>query len=249
MTSSLSPIAAQRARNARMQAEAEAIASQHSGRVIPELLADTPVVLMPANTRELVPLPDAERAEFLANLRVQMDAAFALPLRDNLAPMSEKEVSERADAGELMSRDPALPAEMVLGGCSTCRGDCCTAGGTHAFLRAESLVRVRAQQAQLGEIADSMDAMTALYVAALPETHYEKSCVYHARFGCTLTRQLRSNLCNRYQCGELTQLSRALDAAGSSRAYVGAADSHHLLRMALIDGDVVALSIGSVADD
>lgn len=248
MTSSLGPIAAQRARNARMQAEAEELASRHAARTIPELLADTPVVLMPANTRELVPLPASERDAFLAHLHTQATAAFALPLRDNAELMSAQASSERDDAGETMSRDVGLPAEMVLGSCSTCRGDCCTSAGTHAFLKAESLVRVRAQQSHLGESADSLESLVALYVAALPAEHYEQSCVFHARYGCTLARHLRSNLCNRYQCGELTQLSRALDATGATRAYVGAADSHHLLRMALIDGDIRPIPFDQASD-
>lgn len=57
--------------------------------------------------------------------------------------------------------------------------------------------------------------------------------------GCTLQRTLRSNLCNRYQCGELTQLSRALQGTGATRAFVGAATGDRLERMAAVGVDGV----------
>lgn len=237
MTSSLGPIAAQRARNARMQAEAEQIAATHAAAHGVD--ATVPVVMLPANTRALVPLPDRAREAFLAHLRGVIAESFAQPLRDNLDAMSAQAASERDDAGETMSRDDGLPAYMVLGGCSTCRGDCCTSGGTRAFLKADSLVRVRAQRVTLGVHEENPAAIEALYVAALPAEHYADSCVFHARLGCTLRRELRSNLCNRYQCGELTQLRRALDASGAAMAYVASASGDALQRVALIRPDAV----------
>ena len=239
MTPSQGPLAAQRARTARLQAQADGIAA---GRRAAHQVGDSPampVVLVPVNIRELVPLPAAARDGFRAHLATVVAEAFARPLRDNAAPMSAQEASERDDAGETLSRDPGLPAHMVLGSCATCRGDCCTAGGTRAFLTADAVHRVRAQRVTLGEDAPTPAAITALYEGALPPEHYEGSCVFHARLGCTLRRDLRSNLCNRYQCGELTQLSRALQATGATRAFVGAATDRRLERMAAIGIDSV----------
>jgi hypothetical protein len=45
---------------------------------------------------------------------------------------------------------------------------------------------------------------------------------------------LRSDLCNRYVCGGLTHLMRALDDSDDTMAFVAAADSVQLRRMALI---------------
>lgn len=232
MSNTLGPIAAQRARNARMQADAEAIAAQHARAHGVD--ASVPVVMVPANTRALVPLPDHAREAFLAHLRGVIAEAFAQPLRDNLEAMSAQATSERADAGEIMSRDEGLAGYMVLGGCSTCRGDCCTSGGTRAFLKPDSLVRVRAQRVTLGVHDEDAAAIEALYVAALPAEHYEDSCVFHGRLGCTLRRELRSNLCNRYQCGELTQLRRVLDERGADSAYLASASGDALQRVSLV---------------
>lgn len=232
MSNTLGPIAAQRARNVRMQAEAEQIAAHHAQAH--GIDASVPVVMVPANTRALVPLPDDAREAFLSHLRGVIADAFAEPLRDDLDARRADVTSSRADAGEIMSRDDGLPGYMVLGGCSTCRGDCCTSGGTRAFLKADSLRRVRSQRVTLGVSGDDASAIEALYVEALPAVHYEGSCVFHARLGCTLGRELRSNLCNRYQCGELTQLRRALDARGAQSAYIASASRDALQRVALV---------------
>lgn len=240
MTAPWGMLAARRARAAQLQAEADAIAARHVGAPRTEGVPDLPVVLVPANTRALAPLPEAARAGFRVHLDAVIADAFASPLRDNAEGMSAQQAGERADAGETASRDAGLPAHMVLGSCATCRGDCCTAGGTRAFLTADSLMRVRAQRVTLGVPGESPDAIAALYLDRLPAVHYEGSCVFHARTGCALPRGLRANLCNRYQCGELTQLSRALGETGAASAYVGAASDERLERMALVGAAGVA---------
>lgn len=239
MSSTLGPIAAQRARNARMTAEVAQIAAAHARSGADRDRSDArslPVVLLPANTRSLVPLPTASRAAFLASFDLALARAMALPLPlpDAVEPTATDEARARADAGDAASWDASLSLGMVGGSCGTCGGACCTAGGTHAFLKADSLLRIRAQRAGEAQAEDRPEAIRALYVAALPAEHYHDSCVFHARDGCTLPRGLRSNLCNRYQCGGLTQLSRALTTSGAHAAYVGAADATQLLRVALV---------------
>lgn len=237
MSSTLGPIAAQRARNARLTAEVAQIAAAHAragadrdGRDARPL----PVVLLPANTRSLVPLPAASRDAFLASLDLVLARAMALPLPDEAEPTATDEARARADAGDAASWDASLSLGMVGGSCGTCGGACCTAGGTHAFLKEDSLRRIRAQRAEGSKAEDTPEAIRALYVAALPAEHYRDSCVFHARDGCTLSRGLRSNLCNRYQCGGLTQLSRALTTSGARAVYVGAADATQVQRVALV---------------
>lgn len=233
------PIAAQRARNARLAAQAAEFAARDEERSLgstggPRSL---PVILLPANTRNTEPLPAERRDAFLEGLRVRLDAIFTDAVRDDNAAMSEVARAAMDDAvppaSQTATEDIGLRGAILGAACGTCRGECCTAGGTHAFLRADSLVRVRAFLARdAGEIAAS--AIVAEYTRFLPERHYRGSCVYHTPSGCALPRTLRSNLCNRYLCGGLTQLSRALDATGGESAYVAAADSVHLRRVALL---------------
>jgi hypothetical protein len=59
--------------------------------------------------------------------------------------------------------------------------------------------------------------------------------VFHAFAGCTLPRTLRSNLCNRYLCGGLTQLARTTVARSEHAAFVAAVDDGgRLVRLALV---------------
>lgn len=219
------PIAAQRARNTRLREQAERIAQSVS-----RPNADSPIVLamVPANTRETTALPVATRQSFLDRLettvrRVFQDAPASAV--DGAGGMAGEMAMAAADAAD----SPAMAA--VLGrSCATCRGECCTAGGDHAFLRDDSIARVRREQPALDAAA-----MLARYADYLPARHYRGSCVYHASDGCTLPRELRSNLCNRYVCGGLTQLRSALAGSASPSAFVAATDSVHLRRMALVD--------------
>jgi hypothetical protein len=242
------PIAAQRARNARLVAQAADYAAwddQHTARRSadgrPGDAPALPVILLPANTRNTETLPAQSREAFLDRLRARLAAVFAHPVRDDTAGMSGEARAAMEDAAppETPVSGQGAPAgrDTVLGlACSTCRGECCTAGGTHAFLREDSLVRVRAFLSRDGATVDA-GQLEATYARYLPARHYRGSCVYHTPTGCALPRTLRSNLCNRYLCGGLTQLSRALDASGGDAAYVAAADSVHLRRVARLSID------------
>jgi len=235
MPSRESPIAAQRARNARLSAQAEQIArDDRAEHGLPEL----PVILLPANSRNTTELPEASRDAFLDKLRGTIAAAFSEAVRDNHAPMSAEAESARRDAwGQdadwaLPESIPAMP-DLIGASCGTCRGECCTAGGTHGFLHADSITRVRAQLTDEGETVTA-ESLEARYASHLPMRHYRGSCVFHTTAGCNLPRALRSNLCNRYVCGGLAQLTRALVASAQTSAYVAAADSVHLRRVALV---------------
>jgi hypothetical protein len=212
----------QRARNARLARQATRIATADAD--LAGKRGSLPVVMLPANSRGMVPLPDESRAEFLAALRTTADRVFAQPVRDNSAPMS----AEAGAARDNTVNDSNL-GSMLGSACGTCGGECCTAGGTHAFLRDDSLVRIRAQFADEGRVLTGSEFVQE-YARWLPEAHYRKSCVFHTTTGCELPRPMRSDLCNRYLCGGLTQLTRAIDAGGES--YIAAADSVHLRRVA-----------------
>lgn len=215
------PIAAQRERNVRIRETAERVAR---ATIVPGDGGTIPVAVVPANTRETEPVPPSVRRAFLERLQASLDRNAELPSRTDDMPGASPPVHEAPSA-----RAEELAA--LLGrSCATCRGECCTAGGDHAFLRADSVARIRHEHQSLGDAG-----LLALYNAHVPQRHYRGSCLFHETTGCALPRTLRSDLCNRYICGGLTQLTSALDATGGTVAFVGAADSVHLRRMALID--------------
>lgn len=219
-------LAARRARDATLLREAEQLAAPHQ----PPAHA-RPVVLLPANPRALTPVPLAAREAFRRHLRLQLTRAFAEPPAQHApAPPADTEDAEGPAAD---SADLAV-GPMLGAACGTCGGACCTAGGTHAFLKAASLVRVRRELSSEGMPALSAAEIEARYLDALPTVHYHDSCVFHGSAGCTLPRTLRSNLCNRYLCGGLTQLTRTTAAHGEHAAFVAAVDDGRLLRLALV---------------
>ena len=188
---------------------------------LPETAA---VALLPANTRVTEPVTAALQDRFVATIRAR--------LRDypsDVAP-PERRAHHDPEGGH------ALSVHALLGqGCATCGGACCTRGGTHAFLSAAALRGTAAEHTQ----GDTGTPLETLYTRYLPATHYAGSCVFHGERGCTLPRALRSDTCNRYLCGELTALSRALTGAPGERAVVGAATWSSLERVAVIDASGV----------
>jgi len=223
------PIAAQRERNARIQEHAERVAqarpaASHHGPV--------PVIIVPANTRATEPLPPSSRAAFLERLAVLLAAEYAV-VREDASGSTPRPATPDAWADDaLRQAASALDTDVVavLGhACATCRGECCTAGGNHAFLRGENLTQLRKNHP-----TENAASLLAQYTAHLPVRHYRGSCVYHTTSGCALPRALRADLCNRYVCGGLTQLKSALAVSGGMTAYVGAADTVHLRRLAVV---------------
>ena len=89
-------------------------------------------------------------------------------------------------------------ADVVRAGCSQCQGHCCRGGGDHAYLDDRTMARVRRDNPALAAAE-----IVALYVGSVAEQGFEGSCLFHGRFGCTLAKPLRAELCNTYYCNGL----------------------------------------------
>ena len=220
------PFAAQRERNAQLKQQAERIALSISA---PARELSIPLAMVPANTRDLSPLPPDSRHTFLGRLEATIRRVFvtATPELVNKVDPLAPDVSE---SPARVTLDSSATTAVLGRSCATCRGKCCTSGGNHAFLRDETIERVHREQPSL-----DMSAILAVYANHLPKHHFAGSCVYHASDGCGLPRTLRSDLCNRYECGGLTQLRSAVSGRENPSAFVAAADAHVLRRMALVD--------------
>ncbi len=181
------------------------------------------MIVVPANSRGTEPLPPLARATFLERLSGLLSAAYGVE-HDGAAGSAPEPPTPALSAHD------ANVISTLGNACATCRGECCTAGGTHAFLRGENLTRLRQAHP-----AESAETMLAEYAAYLPVRHYRDSCVYHTTSGCALPRTLRADLCNRYVCGGLTQLKTALSVSGETTAYIGAADAVQLRRLAVVN--------------
>lgn len=131
----------------------------------------------------LVDLPPDARASLQAHLlQLAQDEGDTPP-----APDAEGDGS-----------DPAAAASL----CAWCGGRCCRHGrAANAFVEAGHLRRW--QRRHPGR---SLHDAAAAYLDRLPARHVAASCLYHGEQGCTLDRDWRSDICNRFACEGLQQL-------------------------------------------
>lgn len=104
-----------------------------------------------------------------------------------------------------------LPGQL----CALCRGGCCTRGGDTAYLSADTVRRVMAQQPHWRP----EEVMSAYLDRLAPKTQVG-SCINHTAGGCALPREMRSDVCNRYLCDSQKELQGRLDEAPALRGVV-----------------------------
>ncbi len=154
-----------------------------------------PVVLIPGGTRELVRLPAARREAFARHL----DSVLAQAEAEWTPLLPPREETDSPTNG-LADADADLP--VLARACVFCRGRCCETGGDKAWIEVATIQRILA-----GQDTPDVDGLRAAYLDRLPEMSHEGSCVFHGERGCTLPRELRSRVCNRFACTGLAALA------------------------------------------
>jgi hypothetical protein len=227
-------------------------AAIHAARRRHGLAEDAPVLLVPAHRGKLAPLPAARRRAFTRHLSEAIAEAFAAPAAEprnapaaepRKAPPAEPRKAPPAEPRKAPAAEPrkAPPAEprgahdgiaaplvpLVRAACACCRGQCCTRGGEHAYLDADTIRRLRRTAPGIGA-----GAILARYRAALGGETYEGSCVFHGKEGCKLERALRTDLCNSFHCTPLAGFLRAHDAGPPARSLILAGDDEAIRRSA-----------------
>jgi hypothetical protein len=136
---------------------------------------------------------------------VATGAAEHAALRAHLLALESDAQTPQGDAPEAAG----VPS-TVLGGqlCALCRGRCCRLGlQGHAYLEARDLRAWLAQQAG----ASWVDAVEHWLAFVGPE-HLHESCLFHGPQGCSLPRERRSDVCNRFECATLEQARGVSDS-------------------------------------
>jgi len=151
---------------------------------------------------------------------------FAPPAVSDIAALREHLLALEGDAPPApRERDEAAaasPFDVAL--CTVCRGRCCRFGlDGQAFLEAQQL---RAWLASNPGAAWS-DAVDHYLGFVAPE-HLHSSCLFHARDGCTLPRERRSEVCNRFACSALEQARDIAASRADAVVVVGIVGSHAL---------------------
>ncbi|MGE3164320.1 MAG: hypothetical protein AB7O52_05410 [Planctomycetota bacterium] len=207
-------VVADRARREQaLRARGRAIADE-LGLDAPEARA---IALTPSNDRRLTTNSRRRVGSFRDHLTRKISEAFAD--RDANPP-------PRYPPSGLSERD-----ESLLGiACATCRGHCCSQGGTHAFVGAGTILRYLAQRP-----AARAREVLADYLSRIPARSYRGSCVYHAEGGCALPREMRSSTCNNYLCRGLWDFQTELTRLNTRSGLALAVDGEHVLRSGTID--------------
>jgi hypothetical protein len=216
-----------REQRAAMDAQAHEL-RQRAGRTLhvaePETYA---VAIIPGFAERMGRLPRGRRVAFRFRLRELVEEAFA--------PSSTDAPSRTAEPAEPPPPEPSAEAAAVLGAaCARCRGYCCRGGGTHAYLSAATIRRYRDAHPEQGPA----EVATA-YEARLPERSFRGSCVFHGARGCTLSREMRSDICNRFFCEGLRDFKDALVPGEPVRAFVASATAGQVHAGAFVDRDAV----------
>lgn len=158
------------------QGLAAKIAKRHAQRLgIKERVRTFSYVKLEFGKRKLTALPLWRRRAFEEHLRLM------------LAPESAPTEPEP---------DPVPPPKMtplLEKVCAFCKGGCCTYAREHAYLKHADLAQ------QVTETRD-VETIVGDYLDRLPARSYHLSCVYHGPTGCVLPRELRSSMCNTYEC-------------------------------------------------
>lgn len=152
-------------------------------------------VIVPRSNKVLVPT-SPERAR---RLRRHLIAA--------LRALRTMKRSEHADPPP--PPEPAgFVARVAQAACTLCKGWCCKGGGDHAYLDEQTMARVRRDRPE-----QEARAILKLYIENVPRDGYAGSCLFHGAQGCTLTRSLRSDVCNSYFCAGLASYLSGDDTA------------------------------------
>lgn len=172
---------------------AQALRQAQSGALGQERAARLRVLWIFPHDATLIELPGALRDEQVAYLEGLAEANDEVAAADP-AP----------DAGPLQRAAGQL--------CGWCQGRCCRTGAQHhAYLDARHLRRW-----QLAHPGSSLHDAATAYIERLPQRHVEGSCLHHGERGCTLERDMRSNICNEFACDGLREVQ--LKAAQAPQA-------------------------------
>lgn len=142
-------------------------------------------------------LPARRRAAYVVHLRETVARAFTERASGTQPPDFDLQHDQRNNAA-LRSQAIAVVLER---GCAQCRGACCPQGGTRAFVDVPTIARYLVQF----PTATEEDVVNA-YLAYLGTRTIAEGCVNQGARGCTLPREMRAAICNKFLCDGLREL-------------------------------------------
>lgn len=160
-------------------------------------------MVLPSGPHRRIKLSRLRRKRYRLHLTQVIEKAFAARLLPDQEPPEQDSLAMPADlpADAPAAADaPASAAPSHLPGhlCAACGGGCCTLGGDHAYVSAKTIRRFLTLAPQL-----QPHEVLAAYMGRLAARTQAGSCINHTDKGCSLSREMRSDICNVYACDEL----------------------------------------------
>lgn len=186
-------------------------------------------VVIPINMRHIRHLSEKRRRTFYDQLKQLFDQAAAeqcssTHLTDDSTMQTKRD--SQMQGTELRS--------ILMNACVICRGSCCKNGGERAYLKVDTILRYMHQHPELQQ-----QQVLEEYLSFLPKKTYEDSCVYHAEFGCSLPRHMRSKCCNLFVCHGLGDIQEYAIDTKSTCFFIVAMKGKNELRSAFIEGNQI----------
>ena len=181
------------ARDAALRKAAEV---EENAAAFSTLRASLPAVLEPPPLQLLLPTGPVRASRMTKQRRER----YRSHLREIIA-----EAIQIEPMAAVATVGPATARSNLAGNlCAMCGGGCCTRGGEKAYLSAQTMRRV--MDAQPGV---SAEAVVEAYMARVPVHTRSGSCINHTAHGCSLPKDMRSDVCNRFSCESLAKLQAA----------------------------------------
>ena len=155
-------------------------------------------LLLPSGPRRASRVTAKRRASYRAHLlKIIAEADGIAP---SIAPLAQVGVSPGAAGAPGAAAVSMMPGQL----CALCGGGCCTRGGDHAYLSGPTLRRFMDAQPALTRVQ-----VLAAYLDRVGVKHQAGSCINHGAQGCSLPKEMRSDICNRFSCESLAKLQAA----------------------------------------
>ena len=149
---------------------------------------------------QLTPLPNERLADYTQHLTNIIKQAADYTCAADVVQDQHYVAHEKL--ARLEQRFAGHPTLHVISDrvCSLCRGGCCASGKEHAYL---SVITMRRYMDNYPAI--TQQALLDKYLSHIHTETIENSCINQIATGCSLPRELRSDICNEYYCSALKQ--------------------------------------------
>lgn len=175
-------------------------------------------VCVPTFDKDLVPVDEERRSELLAHLQtLATDLMGETDASEQKASTNDEQV---ADQRNLDQQDHLLSIA-----CATCGGYCCQDGGNRGYIDAKTFRRYANSRRE-----SEPDQVVAEYLDRVPDSSYQDSCIFHGSRGCVLPREMRSDLCNNFECYGLKQVRELIEERKTNRCFIAATQNETLRR-------------------